>query len=284
MSSRFDDDVEARLVSTPSRYNFGARGPVMAAPVEQDGQVVGYVFHGVEGEEDAAGVLADLRSDFAQRGIRHWSALLKDLHAREIPAAEAVQSLLGAEGPDGAGHVGRELERVESKTVLDLRLNPQKADASRRGEESTRPATVGRAEIDAALGGEAPMSDAVSDQVAKLDFAVTRKPTPDALVVAVTSAVARIPEVLESGATVREPGYLITYLAPKTQKFPGAETVMWLQVPAGTPALFQEPRIPGDPGTLILGRGLEWQADRIFTLDGQRIITARVTDRGPLAA
>lgn len=283
MNSRFDDDMEARVVSAAAHYDYAAAGPVMAAPIERDGRVVAYLFHGLDGEAESAGLVSALDSGFHPEGTGHWYGLLGALREREVPAAEAVRSLLGSSGPDSVGRVGGELHRYDGKKALDAQLNPEKAaqqvDARQRRRETTP--SISRAMIDAALRGETPLTEPVAEQVAKLDFALAEKPTPEQLVVAFTDAVGRIPDRLGTGTRTREPAFLVTYLAATGQGFPGVDTVVWLQVPAGTPALFQEPQLPGDPGMLLLGRGIEWEADRVFEMGGQTIVTAHVVGREP---
>jgi hypothetical protein len=284
MSSRFDDDVQGRVVGGPARYDFGARGPVFAAPVVRAGETVGYLFHGSEDEPDAAGLIARMQGDFQPDGSGYWLGVLRDLRAQDMPAAGAISSLLGSTGPASAGQVGSELRRYESKAALDLLLNPEKADSARgRGADSSRRSEpdVSRSAIDAALRGESPLVPAAAARVAAIDTALAVKPTPDAIVVALTRASARIPDRLAPGARVFEPSFLTGYLAGRDERFPGQQIVVRLRVPPGVPALFQEPELPGDPGTLLLGRGIEWEVDRVVRMAEQTLVTAHVAARRP---
>lgn len=275
--SRFDEDLHPRVVSGRPHYNFGAQGPVYAVPVVRGGETVGYLFHGAENEPDAAGLIATTSGDFQPKGSGHWSAALQRLREADVPAAEAVRSLLGTVGPEGAGAVGTELRRYDGKSVLDVELNPHKAT---RGTRRDAPASS-RQVIDAALRGERAVTPEIWARVAKLDTALSAKPTPEAVVVALTRASALIPDDLATGSRVFEPSFLTSYLAKTGQRFPGVDLVVWLRVPAGTPALFREPSVAGDPGLLILGRGLEWQVDRVVDMEGQKVVTAHVVDRRP---
>ena len=280
MSSRFDDDMQARVVSGPAHYDFAARGPVAAVPVELEGRVVGYLFHGLQGEEGSAGLITASGTDFVPEGSGHWLKALRALKERDVSAADAVASLLGTAGPGQAGHVGPSLQTYDGKHALDQELNPQKAAAQLRG-RGTETADVSRQAVDAALRGQMPMTPAVAERVANMDAALQQRPTPEPVLVALTPATSRIPDDLASGARVQEASFLISYLAGTDHPFVGVDTVVWLRVPEGTPALFQEPALPTDPGTLLLGRGLTWEVERVLERDQQRIVTARVIAREP---
>jgi hypothetical protein len=285
MGSRFDEDVQGRAVGGPPRYDFGARGPVFAVPVARDGETVAYLFHGSDDEPDAAGLISRMQGDFQPAGSGHWLGVLRELRAQEVPAAQAIQSLLGATGPVPAGRVGSELRRYESKSELEALLNPERRDSTRGrgGAEPSRGAGSGvtRSAIDAALRGQTPLPPPVAERVAAIDSALAVKPTPEAVVVAMTPASAVIPDDLAPGVRVFEPSFLTTYLAGADERFPNQPIVVRLRVPAGIPALFQEAALPGSPGTLLLGRGVEWEVDRIVQLPGQTIVTAHVTARRP---
>lgn len=275
--SRFDEDLHPKIVSGPAHYDFGARGPVYAVSVVRNGETVGYLFHGDEGEPNAAGLIATTSGDFQPQGSAHWSAELRRLREADVPAADAVRSLLGAVGPAIAGTVGTELRRYDGKSALEAQLNPRPPVARER---SAAPGSS-RAAIDAALRGEAPLTPDLRERIERLDAALSAKPTPDDLVVALTRASARIPADLAAGSRVFEPSFLTSYLAKTGQRFPGVDTVVWLRVPSGTPAMFREASVAGDPGVLVLGRGLEWEVDRVLSSDEQTLVTAHIVDRRP---
>ena len=275
--SRFDEDMHPRVVSGPPRFNFAAYGAVYAVPVVLDGRTVAYIFHGGQDEPDSAGVITTTSGALPPHGSKHWSDALQRSKAAGVPAADAVRSLLGAVGPEGAGVVGTELRRYDGKAVLDAELNPHKAaPAPRRDAPQSS-----RELLDAALRGEREVTRDIRAQVERLDTALSAKPTPDALLVALTGASARIPDELRAGTRVFERSFLPSYLAKTGVRFAGIPLVVWLRVPAGTPALFTEPALPGDPGVLLLGRGIEWEVDRVIDLEGQKVVTARVVDRRP---
>ena len=277
--TRGDDDVEGRLVGAPTTYHFGPSGPVQAAPVVRDGETVGFLFHGSEDEPDAAGLMAAPGRDFEPAGSRYWLDELKRLFERGVPAAEAVRSLLGTSGPAVAGTAGTELRPYAGKYELKAILNPERIAADRAHREA-RPVPLGQ-RVDAALRGETPVTPEVHGHIERLDTALAVKPTPDALVVTLTPAAAVIPDGLTPGTRVFEPSFLSTYLTSSPESFPTARRLVLLQVPEGVPAFFTEASLPGGPGVLVLGRGIEWEVLRVLTGEEQEIITARVVDRRP---
>ncbi|KAA9108295.1 hypothetical protein [Microbacterium rhizomatis] len=117
--------------------------------------------------------------------------------------------------------------------------------------------------------------------MALIDSALAVRPTVDPIVVTLTGASARIPDDPAPGTRTFEPSFLTSYLTGKDYRpFPQA-TVVRLLIPEGTPALFQEPALPDNPGTLLLGRGIEWEIDRVVTLPDHTLVTAHVVARRP---
>jgi hypothetical protein len=55
--------------------------------------------------------------------------------------------------------------------------------------------------------------------------------------------------------------------------------VVKLEVPAGVPAIYQESPLPGQPGSLLLGRGLRWEVCRVVPVGAQLLVTGRVVPR-----
>ncbi|WP_345801715.1 hypothetical protein AAIB33_01035 [Microbacterium sp. AZCO] len=278
-----EGDVTGRRVSGPARYDFGARGPVFAAAVTRDGEVVAFLFHGDEDEPDAAGLMAAPGAGFEPTGSGYWLGELARLCESGVPAAEAVQGLLETSGPPVAGTVGTELRRYSGKHELKAMLDPKRMAADRAVRDSrTVPL---RDRVDAALRGETPATKDVLGQIERLDAALAVKPTPDAVVVTLTPPAAVIPEDLAPGMRVFEPSFLTTYLTSSPEALPTVRRLVLLRVPAGVPALFTEASVPGGPGVLLLGRGIEWEVLRVLAGGRQEIITAKVVDRrpGPLA-
>lgn len=285
MSSRFDDDVQARITGGPERYWFGAQGPVYAVPIERDGSPVAFLFHGSDDEPDAAGLVASMSGDFQPVGSGHWLGVLAELRAKNVPAAEAIRSLVGATGPESAGRVGTELTRYDGKHELERLLNPSRPDRSRRaeqtGRERERSAAVSRQEIDDALRSDAPLTERVAERIRTLDAVLDAKPTREPIVVSLFPSSSRIPTSPEPGLTVVEPSYLTSFLASSDETLPAQPVVVKLRVPPGTPALFIEPSVPGDAGTLLLGRGIHWTIDRVVSSNQSTLITGHVTARSP---
>lgn len=283
MSSRFDDDVQARQISGPPRYRQVTDGPVAAAEILRDGQTVGYLFHGIDDEEEeVASVVGSDIGDFRPSGSRYWNDRLGEFRSRDVPAADAVRELLGAEGTARAGVVGTEITRYSSIDELRELLDPGYAD--RRAQRSRRSADtepLSREQIDAALAGRMPVTEAIAGQVEKIDSALSVHPTAESIVVALTAATSTVGVGLSTGDRVREGGYLLSYLVSTDHVFESVDAIVWLHVPAGVPALPQPPGIPGGPSTLLLGRGIEWEVLRVLDRDGQTVITGRVVDHAP---
>lgn len=145
-------------------------------------------------------------------------------------------------------------------------------------EPRSEPEDASRAAIDAALRGQRPLTEAIAEKVTAIDAALDAHPLSEAIVVALTSATAVVPVELQHGDEYVEKAYLRSYLVGTGHRFDGVESVVWLQVPAGTPALFLESQ-DSSPASFLLGRGLRWRVDRAFVYDGQRIITASVVGR-----
>lgn len=267
----FDDDLRPTLVSEPTTYFYGTQSEVLAAPITIDGTVEGYVFAGVDAAENAGGLVFRMPGVFTAVALKHWRDELKRLFAEGVPALAAVTSLLGTTGPDGAGRVGDELFRAVSKSVLKAELNPREAVPARGGR-------VDPALIDAVLRGEASPSPEVTAAIEGLDSALRIKPTPDDLVVALVRDPAALPTDLAPGVIVEEPTYLNTVIRTDATSFPGAAGVLYLRVPAGTPALYVPAPLPDHPGTLLLARGLRWRAVQVETDSPQPFVSGVVLD------
>ncbi|MFC5338796.1 hypothetical protein [Leucobacter denitrificans] len=117
--------------------------------------------------------------------------------------------------------------------------------------------------------------------MAEIDETLELRPTPEAIVVTLVPTSARIPTALTQGDRVFEPSYLMSFLMGLSEPVEDIPLLVRLSVPAGTPALFQEPALPGNPGTLLLARGIEWEVMRVVKLPSQTMVTARVIERRP---
>lgn len=287
--SYFDDDLQPRLASEPFTYNFSALKSVFAVPIKFENELVGYFFHGSDEEPDSAGVLLKPGYDFQSEEGDYWRRQLKESFSKGVSAREAVSSLLGASGPGVAGTVGQVLVERSGKSELEDELDPE--GARRRAEASTRsrarrasaefPVLTLRGEMDAVLRGEISSSEQVRQRVAEFDEVLNRQPTPEAIIVTLTPAVARIPAGLERGSRVFEPSFTTSYLMGTKDRPEGVPMVVRLAVPAGVPAYFQAPAVEGEPGVLMLGRGLEWEVQRVASFPEQTFIFAEVVSVRP---
>lgn len=287
--SYFDDDLQPRLVGEPFTYNFSALKSVFAVPIKFENELVGYFFHGSDEEPDSAGVLLKPGHDYESEEGRFWDQRLKESFSKGVSAREAVSSLLGVSGPGAAGTVGQALVERSGKSELEDELDPE--GARRRTEAATRsrtrrspaefPVLTLRGEMDAVLRGEISSSEQVRQRVAEFDEALSRQPTPEAIIVTLTPAVARVPSGLERGSRVFEPSFTTSYLMGTKDRPEGIPLVVRLAVPAGVPAYFQAPAVEGEPGVLMLGRGLEWEVQRVAAFPEQTFVFAQVVSVRP---
>lgn len=285
--SLFNDDLYPEISGAPLTYRFDAYKQIFATPVELEGETVGFLFHGSDDEPEAAGLIIKANHPFRTGGGRYWKQRLMDLRAKDVSAADAVKSLLGASGPQGMGNVGAELVEYSGKRVLEDQMNPKQA--ARRAEREASPSTrqdaarrPGSGEsIDAALAGDGEIAGETLARITQLDQALSVHPTPEQVIVTLTAPAARIPANIQPGDRVYEPSFLRTFLMGLQEPLTGVPVVVRLAVPAGIPAMFQEPTLPGEPGTLLLGRGIEWEAVRVVELGDQKLVTARIVDRRP---
>lgn len=274
--SRWDEDVEARAVGPLKNFHAGAVGPLLALPITRDEIVDGYLYVGTGGESGRAGVQGRLSGDFEPAGSRYWSGRLRELFEQGVPALEAVESLRGVQGDAGLGQVGAELRRFASRQALIDALDPHRAG---RSDVSCRRAQVSRSEVDAVLRGEARPTPEIETAIRELDAALSKKPTPEPLVVAQGRARASLPAVLEPGTTVDEPAYPLTFLTNDSASAPVGEVLVTMRVPAGTPALFLPSEIPAESGTLMLARGLSWRVVRVFDGPDRTVVTGEIVSR-----
>ena len=287
--SYFDDDLHPELVGAPFTYNFSALKRVFAAPITLGNELVGYLFLGSDEEPGSAGVLSKPRHVFRSKGAKYWRQRLEESFSMGLSAREAVSSLLGASGPGVAGTVGQALVERSGKSELEDELDPE--GARRRAEAATRsrtrraptelPVLTLRGEMDAVLRGEISSSEQVRQRVAEFDEVLSRQPTPEAIIVTLTPAVARIPAGLERGSRVFEPSFTTSYLMGTKDRPEGVPVVVRLVVPAGIPAYFRPPISEGEPGVLMLGRGLEWEVQRVASFPEQTFIFAEVVSVRP---
>ncbi|MBZ2196719.1 DUF6630 family protein [Occultella gossypii] len=275
----------------PDLYARDARGPVCAVAVELDGKVMGYLFHGLDGEENKGGLLwsATDRAHHANRNLGPWTGRIKELRAAGIAPAQGVASLLGVEDPAGAGRVGAQLQRYESTTVLDRFLNPgtyqrlenERRAAEQRARDLSGYGPLARPVIDATLRGEIRITEAWAAQIHELDTELRQHPaaqTLDAVAVTSTAAIDRNARI---GSRVREPSYLRTYRRTPDLDLTGAEVVVELTIPAGTAALTVAAG-PFDPAeVLLLDRGTIWEVESVSSGPEPLRVRAHLAGREP---
>lgn len=253
-------------------------------PVHKNDVTVAYLFHGSEQDPDSAGLISAVEGDFQPVGSGYWYRLLRVLYAKGLSAAEAVQSLLGAEGPEPAGRIGLELQRYENKRELDYIVNPSAADRRRSGmgaDDERRIPNMSRAEIDEALLARGPIPERIAERIRTLDEILSMKPTPEPLMVSLVPSSARIPDHLAPGVRMVEPTFLTAFLAGLDSHIARQSIVVKLRVPAGTPALLLNPAAPSEAGMLLLGRGIQWEVDRVEASPTGTLVTAHIVSRAP---
>ncbi|MCK6066612.1 MULTISPECIES: hypothetical protein [Microbacterium] len=271
-----DEDFSGKVSGDLPTYHAGPRGPIRAVAIRREGVVEAYLFHGVDGDEkDAAGLISRREGDFQPQGSGYWIEELRRRHDDGVPAAEAVASLAGTAGPAYAGAADTSFESFESKASAREALEPRRDDAPRRNEpEAKRPE---RTEIDAALRAGGALAPRIAESVRALDSALQVRPTPEPVVVTLVRSRDSLPTDLTMGTRIHEPAYLLSLLAGQDVLPPEAEVVVKLHVPAGVPALYQDASLPGEPGTLLLARGLDWEVLRVIDMPGQIVVTGRVS-------
>lgn len=274
--SRWDEDVEAKVAGPLKNFHAGAVGPLLALPIVRDDSIDGYLYVGVGDESGKAGVQGRLSGDFEPAGSRYWSGRLRELFEQGVPALEAVESLRGARGETGQGQAGTELQRFASRQELIDSLDPHRAA---RSDLSGRRAHVSRSDVDAVLRGEARPTPEIETAIRDLDAALSKKPTPEPLVVSQGRARATLPAVLEPGTRVDEPAYLLSFLDSDGASAPVGEVLVTMKVPAGTPALFLPSEMPIESGTLMLARGLAWRVLRVIEGPDRTLVTGEIVSK-----
>ena|GEM_PF-1062760 len=288
-----DFDLELNVVGGPARYEWRSAEPVLAAAVLRDGLVMGYV---VTALDPARNVLALTLSyedeDYVNGASRHWTGLINSGAEKGVPAVDLFPTLLGAEGPAGAGSVSATTERFESTDAVFARLNPDVA--RRRARESSRADRADRAErgaavpaptrdqIDAVLRGEARPTPEIQARIAALDEATQVRTAPEDVLVALAYDPAMLPADAAVGTVVHEPTFLTsTFLTGQTRI--DAPTTLILRVVKGTPALYTPPG-PGESGAgvLLLGRGIDWRITSLAPGELQGTVLRRDREAAPL--
>lgn len=270
-----DEDFSAKVSGDLPAYHAGPRGPIRAVAIRRDGVVEAYLFHGVDDDEkDAAGLISRREGDFQPQGSGYWLEELRRLHDEGVPAAEAVASLAGTAGPAYAGAADTSFESFESKASARGVLEPRRDNAPRRNEPPAK--LPERTEIDAALRAGGELAPRIAESVRALDSALQVRPTPEPVVVTLVRSRDSLPSDLTTGTRIHEPAYLLSLLAGQDVLPPDGEVVVKLHVSAGVPALYQDASLPGEPGTLLLARGLDWEVLRVIDMPGQTVVTGRV--------
>lgn len=272
--SRWDEDVEARLVGPLKNYHAGAVHAVLALPIIRGDDVDGYLYIGVDDEAQKAGVQGKMSGDFEPGGSRYWSARLRAFFEQGIPASAAFEALRGAQGDHGRGRIGTELQRFASRRELIESLDPRPApSAEHRRNERRSPS---RSEIDQTLRGDARETAAVESTIRDMDAALTKQPTPEPLVVSMGRRRASLPVDLSPGTVVREPTYLVTVLTDDASTVVGGEVHVVLRVPEGVPALLQPSALPSHPPRLLIARGLSWRVLRVVESESGLLVTGEI--------
>ena len=285
-----DFDLELNVVGGPPRYEWRSAEPVLAAAVLRDGLVMGYL---VTALDPARNVLALTLSyeheDYVNGASRHWTSLINGGAEKGVPAVDLFRTLLGAEGPAGAGSVSATTERFESTDAVFARLNPdvarRRAQESSRAERAERGAAVPaptRDQIDAVLRGEARPTPEIQARIAALDEATQVRTAPEDVLVALAYDPAALPSGAVVGTVVHEPTFLTsTFLTGQTRI--DAPTTLILHVVKGTPALYTPPG-PGESGAgvLLLGRGIDWRISSLAPGELQGTVLRRDRESAPL--
>lgn len=252
-----DDDLHLRIVGEPTNYFYGTQSEVRALPITRDGEIWAYAFYSVDVAENSAGLVHRITEEFS---AREWYDHLREAYAAGVSAEDAILRLRGTVSRDGLWSVGTELRHATSKDALKLELNPRLAAAATT--RRTTPA-VTRDVIDAVLRGEMPSTREIDAAIANLDAAVSARPTPEPLLVAMPRTLESLPADLQVGMRIVEPTYLQTVFSTRQTTFPDEDAVLTLRVEENTPALFIDSENDTGPGTLLLGRGITWEVTAV---------------------
>lgn len=269
-----DDDLHLKRVGEATNYFYGTQAEVRALPITTNGRTEAYAFYSVDAAEDAAGFVYRMGGPFP---VTEWYTRLGADFAAGVAAEDAITRLRGTVSQDGVWAVGTDVRHAPSKDALREELNPDLPPAS--GTRRANPA-VGPQHIDAVLRGEMSSTRDIDAAIANLDQAVSARPTPDPLIVAMPRTFESLPAQLEPGTRIAEPTFLRTVLSTRETTFPGADAVLQLRVEAGTPAIFVDSGNDALPGTLLLGRGLTWEITGVVTESTPVTVLGRVVPDG----
>ncbi len=124
-------------------------------------------------------------------------------------------------------------------------------------------------DINGSLRGYVPETPEIARTIKSLDEAVAMHPVPEDIMVVRGTDLGHLhlddPKLL-TGQTITEDGFMSTCPGDKVPaSFAGKEALMHLRVPAGTPGVWMETvgRLEGSESELLLGRGLNWRADKV---------------------
>lgn len=275
-----DDDLHLRVVGEQGSYFYGSQGPVVAAPVVLDDDIVAYVWAGEDPRENAAGIEFELSGEYPNEGGSFWSDRLKNDFQRGVPSLAAIEGLLGQSGPGRAGTVGHQLRSVNSKRVLRDELNPHRRTGETRRSSQRQPqrSNARTSDVDAVLRGFTRSTPEILEQIERIDESLRIRPTSEPTLVSMQRARGDLPGSPRPGLAVHEPTFLRTTLFSR-QAAPAqsAGFRVVLRVPAGVPALFIDPADGGGPiGTLLLARGLTWVVQNVSEDETPTLVTGLI--------
>lgn len=143
-------------------------------------------------------------------------------------------------------------------------------------------------EINGSLRGYVEGTREIDESIARMDEAMELQPAPENLMVLRETGLDAFncPVDELQGSIQSDPGYLSTALGSEATFNPGAEAVIHLEVPEGTPAMYMEGLSHYDSEReLLLGRGLEYEITDEPDYDGDRWhiygrVLPQVNDRG----
>ncbi|MER6217102.1 ADP-ribosyltransferase [Streptomyces sp. NPDC001272] len=159
---------------------------------------------------------------------------------------------------------GAEYGREHWKEAQE-QLTPEQREALQGYTDEKYPGDMGAPdykEINGSLRGYVEGNPEIDESIARIDEAMELQPTPENVMVLRETGLNAFNCPVDElrGSIQSDPGYLSTALGPEATFDPGAEAVIHLEVPEGTPAMYLEGLSHYDTEReLLLGRGLEYE-------------------------